>query len=280
MGKKRIITVSEEQAADKKGGAPKKATKKSLKEGKKVRVPGLKGGERVVAVTAEPVREEAPAAGGATEGQGEEKKKAEELKKVKPPKVRGKKYKAVKTKIDPAKLYPFAEAIKLLKETSYSKFDGKAEVHLRVTKKGFQTEVELPHFQAKQKKVVIADETIIKQIEAGKIDFDVLLASPKMMPQLIKFAKILGPKGLMPNPKKGTVTDKPEEAVKKFQKASMSIRTEKNAPLIHLVFGQVKQPEEELLANLSAIIKTVGAKNIQKATICASMGPSVKIQIG
>lgn len=266
MGKKRVIVVSEE-------GAKKKVAKKSLKDKKGVRVPGLKGGERVVAVTAEPVKEEKK------EEVKEEKEIKEKPKAVRPPKVRGKKYKAAKTKIDRTKAYPLTEAIKLLKETSYSKFDGKAEVHLRVTKKGFQTEVELPHFQAKQKKIVIADEKVIAQIEAGKINFDVLLASPKIMPKLIKFAKILGPKGLMPNPKKGTVIDKPEEAIKRFQKPSISIKTEKNTPLIHLVFGQVKQSEEELLANLSTIIKAIGVKNIQKATICASMGPGVKIQI-
>jgi len=271
MGKKRIITVGE-------GDAKKRVAKKSLKEEKGVRVPGLKGGERVVAVTAEPVKEEAPYAE-ATEGQGEEKKKAEELKKIKPPKVRSKKYKAAKVKIDQAKSYPLSEAIKLLKETSYSKFDGKAEVHLRVTKKGFQTEVELPHFQAKQKKVVVADEAVIKQIEAGKIDFDVLLASPKIMPQLVKFAKILGPKGLMPNPKKGTITDKPEEAIKKFQKASMSIKTEKNTPLIHLVFGSLKQPEKELVANLEKLIQAVSTKNIQKAVVKATMGPAIKLAV-
>jgi large subunit ribosomal protein L1 len=271
MGKKRIIIVGEE----------KKTTKKSLKEEKGVRVPGLKGGERVVAVTVEPVKEEAsaPAAGGATEGQGEEKKEATAPKRVKPPKERGKKYKAAKTQVDPAKLYPLAEAIKLLKETSYSKFDGKAEVHLNLIKKGFQTEAELPHFQAKQKKVVVADETVIEQIEAGKIDFDVLLASPKIMPQLVKFAKILGPKGLMPNPKKGTVLDQPEKAIKSFQKTSLDVKTEKDVPLIHLVFGSVKQPEKELLANLETIIKAISAKNIQKAVIKATMGPAIKVAI-
>jgi large subunit ribosomal protein L1 len=279
VGKKRIITVGEEPSSAKATeGKEKKSAKRSLKEEKGVRVPGLKGGERVVAVTAEPVTMEKPAT---TEERKEEKarKKAEEPKKAKQPKERGKKYKAAKTQIDPTKLYSLAEAIKLLKETSYSKFDGKAEAHFKVTKKGFQTEIELPHFQAKQKKVVVADEAVIKQIEAGKIDFDVLLASPKTMPQLVKFAKILGPKGLMPNPKKGTITNKPEEAIKKFQKASMNIKTEKDVPLIHLVFGSVKQPEKELSANLETLLKAIGVKNIQKAVIKATMGPGIKIDL-
>lgn len=269
MGKKRIITIGEEDKS-----AEDKKTKKPLKEGKKVRVPGLKGGERVVAVAAEPIIEETPSAKLA-----EEKKEVKTRKKVRPAKVRGKKYKTVKTKIEPAKLYSLPEAIKLLKETSYSKFDGKAEIHLRVTKKNLQVEVELPHFQTKPKKVVVVDEKVIKQIETGKIDFDILLASPKTMPQLVKFAKILGPKGLMPNPKNGTITDNPEKAIKRFQKASMNIRTEKNAPLIHLVFGQVKQPEKELIANLEVLIQAVGQKNIQKAVIKATMGPAIKLAV-
>jgi large subunit ribosomal protein L1 len=242
----------------------------------------LKGGERVVAVTAEPVKEEpsvAPAAGGAKEVKEKEEKVEKKPKAIKPPKKRGKKYKTAKTKIDPGKFYSPQEAVNLLKQTAYSRFDGKAELHLKVSKKGLHTEVELPYFQAKQKRIVIADDKVIKQIEAGKIDFDVLLASPKTMPQLVKFAKILGPKGLMPNPKKGTVIDKPEEAIKKFQKASIDIKTEKNAPLIHLVFGSVKQPEKELKANLETVIAAVGGKNIRKATISASMGPGIKVAV-
>lgn len=279
MGKKRIITISGGLPAQA-GKVKKGAAKKSLKEEKKVRVPGLKGGERVVAVTAEPVKEEVPSAK-ATEDRGEEEKKEvkEKPKAVRPPKVRGKKYKAAKTKIDPGKFYSPQEAIDLLKQTAYSRFDGKAELHLKVSKKGLHAEAELPYFQAKQKKIVIADDKIVEQIEAGKIDFDVLLASPKIMPQLVKFAKVLGPKGLMPNPKKGTVVDKPEEAVKRFQKASMDIKTEKNAPLIHLVFGSVKQPEKELIANFETVIAAVGVKNIRKATISASMGPGIKVAI-
>jgi large subunit ribosomal protein L1 len=223
-------------------------------------------------------KEEKPAT---TEEQKEEKarKKAKEPKKARPPKKRGKKYKTAKTKIDPGKFYSPQEAVSLLKQTAYSRFDGKAELHLKVSKKGLHAEAELPYFQAKQKRIVIADDKVIKQIEAGKIDFDVLLASPKTMPQLVKFAKILGPKGLMPNPKKGTVIDKPKEAIKRFQKASIDIKTEKNAPLIHLVFGSVKQPEKELKANLETVVAAIGPKNIRKAVVKATMGPGIKVKL-
>ncbi len=265
MGKKRVVVITEE-------GLKKKVAKKSLKDEKGVRVPGLKGGERVVAVTAEPVKEEKK------EEKEEEKREEEKPKKARPPKKRGKKYKAAKAKIDPTKNYSPPEAIKLLKETAYSKFNGKAEIHLRVSKKGLQTEAELPYFQAKDKKIVVADDKVLEQIEKNKIDFDVLLATPKIMPKLMKFAKVLGPKGLMPNPKKGTLVDEPQKAIKKFQKPSINIRTEKNAPLIHLVFGRIKQPEKELIANLETVIKAIGEKNIKKATISSTMSPGIKVK--
>jgi len=265
VGKKRITIVGEE--------TKKKESKKSLKEEKGVRVPGLKGGERVVAVSAEPTPEE-PSVAKAMDG-----KETEAQKKIKPPRVRGKNYQAARAKIDPTKLYPLIEAIQLLKQTSYSRFDGKAELHLKVVRKGLEAKTELPYLQAKEKKIAIADDKIIKQIETGKIDFDILLASPEMMPRLVKFAKILGPKGLMPNPKNNTLIAKPEQAIKSFQKASFDIRTEKGAPLIHLVFGSVKQPEKELIANFEAVIKAIGVKNLQKAVIKATMGPAIKIAI-
>ena len=254
MGKKRIAVLGEEK--------------------KGVRVPGLKGGERVVAVTAEPVEEKKePSFAEATEG------KAKAQKKVKPKKIRGKNYLAAKTKIDPTKLYPIHEAIKLLKETSYGKFDGSAEIHLVTGKTGINGDVSLPYFQGKTKKVEIADEETLKKIEAGKIDFDILLSTPSFIPRLVKYAKILGPKGLMPNPKNGTITEQPEEALKKFQKASVSFKTEQSAPLVHFVFGKVSQKENELEENLKIFLATVGTKNIKRAVIKATMGPGIKLAI-
>jgi len=264
MGKKRIAIIGEESSSVKTTEGKEKH-RKSLKEEKGVHIPGLKGGERVVAVAAEPLPEEqAP-----QEQKSEKKKKAS--------KARGKKYLAKKIKIDPKKGYPLAEAITLLKETSYSRFDGAAEIHLVVAKKGISAEVSLPYFKGKEKRVEIASEETIKKIEAGKIDFDVLLSTPAFMPKLLKYAKILGPKGLMPNPKNGTITEKPEEAIKTYQKASLSIKTESSFPLIHAVFGKISQPEKELEENLKALLSAVGARNIRKAVIKATMGPGIRI---
>lgn len=275
MGKKRVALLGEEKV--------RKETKKSLKETKGVRVPGLKGGERVAAVVAEPLPEETPVTtetpafadlpagkAGATAGK---------LKKTKPKKKRGKKYLAARTKVDPTKTYALPEAIKLVKETSFSGFDATVEAHLVTLKPGIQTEVTLPYFQGKTKRVEIASDETLKKLEAGKIDFDILIASPAFMGKLVKYAKVLGPKGLMPNPKNGTITDQPEEAVKKLQKGATSLKTEQNAPLIHTVFGKVSQKEEELEANLATIISTIGPRNIKRAVVCSSMGPGIKIDL-
>lgn len=267
MGKKRVALLGEEQAKKEKG----------------VHLPGLKGGERVAVVTAEPIPEEttatteAPAfadlpAGkaGATTGK---------LKKIKPKKKRGKKYLAAKTKIDPTKTYAPPEAVKLVKETSFSGFDATVEAHLVTLKPGIQTEVTLPYFQGKTKRVEIASDQTLKKLEAGKIDFDILIASPAFMGKLVKYAKVLGPKGLMPNPKNGTITDQPEEVIKKFQGGTTRLKTEPNAPLIHTVFGKVSQKEEELEANLKTVLEAIGIKNIKKAVVCSSMGPTIKLAV-
>ena len=99
------------------------------------------------------------------------------------------------------------------------------------------------------------------------------------MPKLLPFARLLGPKGLMPNPKNGTLTDKPEEAVKKLSIAKLVIKTETKAPVIHLVVGKVSQPEAELAANVAELIKTISPSKIRKLALCATMGPSVKVEI-
>jgi len=205
--------------------------------------------------------------------------KKETAKKPGKVKVRGKAYQSAKTKIEPGKVYSLTEAVKLLKETSYASFGGSAEVHLVVSKKGLSGEAVLPHFEAKAKVVEIASDETIKKIENNKIDFDILISTPAFMPNLVKFAKVLGPKGLMPNPKTGTITEKPEETLKKLSKASFVYKTEGSAPIIHSVFGKVSQKDEELETNLIALIKAINSKNILSAVIKATMGPAIKVKL-
>jgi large subunit ribosomal protein L1 len=201
------------------------------------------------------------------------------LKKTKAVKVRGKKYQAAKKKIDVTKYYPLKDAVKLVKETSLSKFDGKVEAHVTVLDIGNVGEINFPHLESVGKKVVILNDTILAEIKDGKVNFDILIATPSTMPKLLPFAKTLGPKGLMPNPKNGTLTDKPEDAVKKLSVAKTIIKTEKKVPVIHMVVGKVSQPIEELVANIDELIKVVKSNKIKKLALCATMGPCVKVEV-
>ena len=200
--------------------------------------------------------------------------------KLKVAKIRGKKYQAAKKKIDVTKYYPLKEAVKLVKETSFSKFDGKVEAHVTVIDIGNVGEITFPHLESVGKKVVILNDTILAEIKDGKVNFDILIATPSTMPKLLPFAKTLGPKGLMPNPKNGTLTDDTESAVKKLSVAKTIIKTEKKSPVIHIIVGKVSQPIEELTANIDELIKVVKSNKIKKLALCATMGPCVKVEIG
>ncbi len=232
----------------------------------KVEGVGLKGGERIKTVEAGPVIKEKTKTPGKKDATAEAKK------------VRGKKYQNVKAKVDKAKLYKLAEAIKLLKEISYTNFDGTVEIHLVVKKAGLTAEVLLPHFVGRKKKIEIADEATLVKLKTGKIDFDVLLAKPEFMPKLVPYAAILGPKGLMPNPKNKTII-KTEEDAKEFSKNKVQIKTEKTAPVIHIAVGKIKQKEQELVENINAVLDVIDRKKILKAYLCSTMSPSIKLEI-
>lgn len=194
-------------------------------------------------------------------------------------KKRSKRYLAAKAKVDINKYYPLKEAIKLVKETSLSKFDGKVEAHVTIFDIGNVGEINFPHLETASKKVVILNDTILAELKDGKINFDVLIATPSTMPKLLPLAKLLGPKGLMPNPKNGTLTDKPEESVKKLSAAKTVLKTEKKAPVVHTVVGKISQKDEEVIANIEELIKVVKANKIRKLALCATMGPCVKVEI-
>ena len=237
-------------------------------ETEKVHLSGLKGGQRVKMVEEEPSQAEVKT---------EEIKKSGGRKIVE--KVRGKKYVDAKKKFDNSKTYSIAEAIKLVKETSYSKFDGTVELHMIVKKAGVSTQVTLPHQAGKTKKVEIATDETVEKLKSGKIDFDVLVATSAMMPKLVPFARLLGPKGLMPNPKNGTLVPD-EKKAKSFSTGTVALKTEKEAPLVHTVIGKVSQDSKELTENLEAIFKAFGGgKQIDKIYIKATMGPSVKVKV-
>lgn len=203
----------------------------------------------------------------------------EKVKSVRAAKTRGKKYLSAKKKIDQNKNYSIKKAVELVKETSFTKFEGKIEAHINTFDIGTVGEITFPHLDLGAKKIVVLNDTILKDIKAGKIDFDILIASPVTMPKLLPFARLLGPKGLMPNPKNGTLTDKPDEALKKLSVAKTLLKTEKKSPVVHVVIGKTSQPVEEIVANIKELIKVIKPVKIKKMTICATMSPGIKVEI-
>jgi large subunit ribosomal protein L1 len=269
MGKTKTAFVGETDDKNEK-----KHEQASKGKEEKVHISGLKGGQRVKVVEAAPTEEAPVFEEGATPSETESKTKKKIVEKI-----RSKKYQDAKSKVDREKFYKLKEAVKFVKEMSYSKFDGTMELHIIVKKTGTSAQVTLPHMAGREKKVEIASDETVEKLKAGKIDFDVLVATPAMMPKLVPYAKLLGPKGLMPNPKNGTLVTDPKKA-KGFSGNSVSLKTEKDAPLIHTVVGKNSQKDEEIVENAEAILNALGgAKQVVKAYMKSTMSPSIKLQI-
>ena len=224
-------------------------------------------------------------------------------------KKRGKKYVDALSKVEKGKLYTKEEAIKLVKETSVSKFDSTVEVAVRLnldTKKADQQlrgAIVLPHGTGKTKRVLViargenatkakeagadyvGDTDLLEKIEKENwFDFDVMIATPDMMPLLGKLGRVLGPKGLMPNPKTGTVTTDVVKAVNEVKAGRVTYRTDSFGN-VHGIIGKVSFDENQLIENLdafmAALIKvkpaTVKGDYIKNISVTTTMGPGIKI---
>jgi len=214
------------------------------------------------------------------------------------------------TIIDKEKTYEIAEAIKLAKETCKTKFDSTLEVHFNLgidhkkPEQCIRVSTTLPHGTGKTKKVAVfaskkcpgADielsEDDLGKIEKGtikpKVDFDVVIAEPRYMAKLAKIARILGPAGMMPNPKSGTVTEDVEKAVEQVKKGKVELRNEPDAPIIHSIFGKKSFENDKLAENFQEILNTLKSNRPQKVKpdhyikscfITTTMGPSVQVQV-
>ena len=295
MGKIRVAKLGDQSSEkeQKRRADARRQTKLSKKA--KVEGVGLHGGERVAVVEGGDLKPEYKKLVEAVErGEtsdvirqladqpSEKQKKKNEGK----PHVRSKRYQRLLERVDKTKLYAIDRAVKLVKETSTTKFDGTVELHINLNpmtmgdKKDLRGSVSLPHGTGKEVRVVIADDKILADVEAGKIEFDVLVAHPSMMPKLARVARVLGPKGLMPNPKTGTVTPDPEKRAKELSQGQVNFKTEPNNPIIHMRVGKVSFEEKKLEENISAVLSAVGTSKISRATLTSTMGPGVKIQIG
>lgn len=193
----------------------------------------------------------------------------------------GKAIKAAKAKLDPQKKYPLDEAVKLVKSTNITKFVATITLHLNLIAKDAPTRVELtfPHVAGAAKRVAIVSDQLLKDIDKGKLEFDILVTAPSFMPKLAKYAKLLGPKGLMPSPKAGTVTTDPEKKAKEFAAGKTVVKAEAKFPLMHTTVGKLDQPDEEIIANIQALLDAVKLKNVTKATLASTMSPGIKLQL-
>ena len=280
MGKIRIKTLGDEELEKKdQKKAEARALAKKAKEEAAARKAGTESEEAKTEV-AEPSLEN-------KEAKSEEKKtKKEKFVKTKK-QSHSKAFLAVAEKVDANKIYKLAEAVTILPTLKRAKFDETVELHINTTEKGISGAVTLPHGTGKQVRVEIvnanadakhADE-VIKKIETGQIDFDVLVATPDSMPKLARVARVLGPKGLMPNPKNGTVTPKPEEVAKKFEGGQMNFKTEAKFPILHLSVGKVSFGDKKLSDNIKAAVAAVGAKRIKNVTLKSTMSPAIKLDL-
>ncbi len=203
-----------------------------------------------------------------------------ETKVAKSVKIRSKKYVASRAFVDRTKTYPLDEAIAIAKKTHYASFPGSLEVNLVLRgTEGVNVDVTFPHSTGRSVVVAVASDELLTQIEKGVISFTKLVAHPSMMPKLAKLARILGPKGLMPNPKDGTVSTDPEKRKKELEGGAVTVKSEKKAPLVHVVIGKLTQTEQELAANLRALLKAYQPGKVVKCTIASTMGPGVKVKL-
>ena len=217
---------------------------------------------------------------------------------------KGKKYVAALAKVDSTKLYTIEEAVALVKETSTVKFDATVEVSFKLNVDPRQADQQvrgtliLPHGNGKTKKVLaITDRTeeatsagadivggpeVIDKIAGGWFDYDVIVATPNMMPALGKIAKLLGPKGLMPNPKAGTVNPDIAKAIKEIKAGKVQYRVDKEANM-HVSIGRVSFDESKIAENLHALVDAlvkarpaaVKGTFIKNSVIHTTMGPAI-----
>lgn len=221
----------------------------------------------------------------------------------------GKKYVEASKKIEKNKSYQLEEAVKLAKETSITKFDSSVELAVKLnidTKKADQQmrgSLVLPNGNGKTKKILVlakgaaaeatkkagadfvGEADMIEKIEKEQwFDFDVIIATPDMMPQLGKIGKVLGPKGLMPNPKTGTVTPTPEKAVEDVKKGMVEYRADQYGN-IHVMVGKVSFDEKKLVENIQFVLNTlvkakpatVKGKYITNISLSTTMGPGIHV---
>jgi len=213
-------------------------------------------------------------------------------------------------KIDTEKVYPLKEAVNMMVASKSVKFDATAEIHVNLgtdpkhADQQVRATISLPNGTGKTVRIAVfceddkvkeakaagaieaGDNSLIEKVSKGWTDFDVAVATPTMMKSMAKVARVLGPKGLMPNPKAGTVSPNVEKTVKELVGGRIEFRNDKSS-IIHTVFGKISFGEEKLLENLDTMVTAIknakpsGVKGtyIKSASIHCTMGPGILIDI-
>jgi large subunit ribosomal protein L1 len=223
----------------------------------------------------------------------------------------GKRFRAQYDKVDRDRAYPPAEAIALVKETASTKFDETVELHVllgvnvRHADEQLRGTLALPHGLGKDVTVAVfaqgqqardaeaagADfvggQDLVEKVQEGWTDFDVAISTPEMMKSVGQLGRVLGPQGLMPNPKVGTVTDDVEKAVNDSKSGKVEYRTDRQA-IVHMAIGKAGFDEDKLLENYQAVIEEIirakpsasKGKYIISATLATTMGPGIRVDAG
>jgi large subunit ribosomal protein L1 len=272
-----------------------------------------KRSEKALKEAEEKVEKEARKAAGDTAPQAEE-AEAHVKKGPKPvtrPKLerRAKKYRTLAEQIEKDKIYPLSEAMELATKTSPSKFDAAVEIHVRLgvdprqADQNIRATVALPNGSGKTVRVavfapegdhkaaaaagadVVGDEDFLKQLDKEELNFDILVATPQYMPKLGKYARLLGPRGLMPNPKSGTVATDVAKAVKEAKAGKVEYRVDKQA-IVHLAIGKVSFGAAKLEQNARAFFDSLQAQKpsslksayVKTTSVSTTMGPGIKVE--
>lgn len=222
---------------------------------------------------------------------------------------RGKNYRKVAEHVEKNKVYALAEALELATKTNPSKFDASVEIHVRLgvdprqADQNIRATVSLPHGTGKTVRVavfapesehaaaqkagadIVGDDTFIKQLDKEELNFDILVATPQYMPKLGKYARLLGPRGLMPNPKSGTVATDVAKAVLEAKAGKVEYRVDKQA-IVHLSVGKVSFGADKLVENAKAFFDSLQSQKpsslkgayVKSTAISTTQGPGVKVE--